>query len=574
MTEQNNRHTRKVTISRSGGHKAEPADTTHSGRRVVAVRLRNDSEQKPRPLDVLSGAVEALKPQVPPAEDNSPEADQLVETEVNTDSEEAAAVEVAAENTVSEETAAEVPDEPLGTESADTAGDEPQKDSGEPADDAEDTAKACDYANSPSADETDADPSADGQAVAEDACAEVQDITDGQPEDACVEADAPDDDPSGLEETADQSDEPADDRTESEETADDSAQPEMAAAEAPDNDEGDTAFVICDVMSASVTEGGSDTPAAEDEPSDNTYDEAGFAADGEEADNGGESEDDEEYDADEDDEPEDVPSRYVPEKWYIPQRWADIGLPRKIVMGLSVALFLFSCLPLFVGVLSPGMLPPVMIAAFFFLCALYWPLIDSCETTWGNVLIAVVAVCVLAGVTYLSFVSGKMISASTNTLPENRSDVTVVVLGCKIRGDQPSRMLKARLDTAGEFLLEHPQAHCIVTGGMGADEEYPEALVMKNYLVDMGVSPMRIVMETKSTSTLENITNAAAMAEQYNCHERFLIVTDRFHQYRAMRTANNLGIVSYALNVETEWYLVMPYWFREMVAVTRDWLTT
>ena len=64
------------------------------------------------------------------------------------------------------------------------------------------------------------------------------------------------------------------------------------------------------------------------------------------------------------------------------------------------------------------------------------------------------------------------------------------------------------------------------------------------------------------------------MAEQYNCHERFLIATDRFHQYRAMRTANNLGIVSYALNVETEWYLVMPYWFREMVAVTRDWLTT
>jgi len=569
VADQNNRHTRKVTISRSGGHKSEPADTTaHSGRRVVAVRLRNDSEQKPRPLDVLSEAAEAMKPQAPLAEDISPEADQPVDTEVNTDSEEAAAVEDAAEDTVEAETAGKS-DEPLDTDAADAAEDEPQEDIGEPADDssepeeaaddAEDTpeadedapAEACgstedtadsDDADGLSADASDAEPSADGLDTGEDACVEVQDAAGEQSDGDAAE-------PDSVVSERDEETIPA------------------------DNDEGDTAVVICDVMSARITEEGSDAPAAEDESPDDTYDESVYAADGDEADNGGESEDDEEYDTDEDDDPEEAPSRSVPEKWYIPQRWADIGLPRKIVMGLSVALFLFSCLPLFVGVLSPGMLPPMMIAAFFFLCALYWPLIDSCETTWGNVLIAVVAVCVLAGVTYLSFVSGKMISASTNTLPEDRSDVTVVVLGCKIRGDQPSRMLKARLDTAGEFLLEHPQAHCIVTGGMGADEEYPEALVMKNYLADMGVSPMRIVMETKSTSTLENITNAAAMAEQYNCHERFLIVTDRFHQYRAMRTANDLGIVSYALNVETEWYLVMPYWFREMAAVTRDWLT-
>ena len=152
--------------------------------------------------------------------------------------------------------------------------------------------------------------------------------------------------------------------------------------------------------------------------------------------------------------------------------------------------------------------------------------------------------------------------------------MTVVVLGCKIHGDRPSRMLHARLEAAAEFLLEHPQSHCIVTGGQGADEDYPEAYVMKNYLVDKGISPMRIVTESRSTSTLENITFSAEMAEIYNCHERFLIVTDRFHQYRAMRTANDLGIVSYALNVETAWYLAMPYWFREMAAITRDWITS
>jgi len=260
-------------------------------------------------------------------------------------------------------------------------------------------------------------------------------------------------------------------------------------------------------------------------------------------------------------------------KWYIPQNWKDITILRKLIMAASVVLALFSILPLFVGVLSPGILPPLCIAAFFFICALYWPLIDGCESTWGNVVIAVVAVCVMAGITYLSFVSGKMISASANTLREDRSDVTVVVLGCKVNGDQPSRMLKARLDTALTFLLDHPQAHCIVTGGKGADEEFHEAFVMKKYLVEKGVSPMRIIMEDASTSTLENINYSAELAEEYNCHERFLIVTDRFHQYRAMSAANDLGIVTYALNVETVWYLAMPYWFREMAAITRDWLT-
>lgn len=261
----------------------------------------------------------------------------------------------------------------------------------------------------------------------------------------------------------------------------------------------------------------------------------------------------------------------IPQK-VIPQKWKDIGPVRRAVMILSVALILLSILPMFVGIMCPGILPPVCMALFFFFCALYWPLIEQCESMKGNIIIGIVAVCILAGVSYMAFVSGKMISASTNTLKNNTSEVTVIVLGCKIKGDRPSLMLEARLEEAAEFLLEHPQAHCIVTGGQGPDEKYPEAQVMKNYLVEKGVSPMRIIMESTSTSTLENITNAAALAQKYHCHDRFMIATDRFHQYRAMTIANDLGMVSYALNVETAWYLAMPYWFREIAAITRDWI--
>lgn len=259
--------------------------------------------------------------------------------------------------------------------------------------------------------------------------------------------------------------------------------------------------------------------------------------------------------------------------WYIPQPFKEISIPRKLVMGGALALFIFSLLPLFVGVFTVGIIPMVCIAAFFFLCALYWDVIVGSEKLWVNAIIGVVAVLVLAGTCYLAFVSGKMISASAHGLPEDYSKVTVVVLGCKINGDRPSRMLKARLDVAAEFLLANPGVNCIVTGGKGEDEDYPEAYIMKKYLEEKGVSSLRIITEETSTSTDENVGFALKMAETYNCYKSLLIVTDRFHQYRAIRAANDLGAAAYALNTETVWYLAVPYWFREMACITRDWLT-
>ena len=63
--------------------------------------------------------------------------------------------------------------------------------------------------------------------------------------------------------------------------------------------------------------------------------------------------------------------------------------------------------------------------------------------------------------------------------PQQTGEATVVVLGCKVNGEEPSLMLRRRLECAMEYLAENPQADCVVSGGMGDNESYTEAHVMQ-----------------------------------------------------------------------------------------------
>lgn len=254
------------------------------------------------------------------------------------------------------------------------------------------------------------------------------------------------------------------------------------------------------------------------------------------------------------------------------QPFREMSRIRQIIIVLSIMLFVYAIFPIFLGVVSVGIIPIALIAWFFFTAALLWNHIEGCKSRALNTVFAVIAVVVALGIVGMAFISGKMIGASLHTLPEEENEVTVVVLGCRVKGDRPSLMLENRLRTAADYLLKNPQAHCIVTGGQGEDEEIAEAVIMKNYLLAAGVSEERILVEKKSTSTVENLEFAAKLIDKYNCYENVVIVSDRFHQYRASLAASDAGIDAYAMPCETAWYLVGHYWFREMAGIAQIWL--
>lgn len=165
--------------------------------------------------------------------------------------------------------------------------------------------------------------------------------------------------------------------------------------------------------------------------------------------------------------------------------------------------------------------------------------------------------------------TGCMIHAANRTPAK---DSTLVVLGCKTYGDRPSIMLATRLDAAYEYLMKHPEAVCVVSGGQGADEPISEGAFMYRYLVNKGIAPERIYPEVESTSTRENLLFSKAIIEKEGLNPRIAIVTNEYHEYRASMVAEALGMEHSAVSANTPWWLFPTYYVRELYGILYEWV--
>ena len=144
----------------------------------------------------------------------------------------------------------------------------------------------------------------------------------------------------------------------------------------------------------------------------------------------------------------------------------------------------------------------------------------------------------------------------------------VIVLGCQVRRDGPSLMLRRRLDAACSYLSADTKADCIVSGGKGDNEHISEAEAMYEALVNDGISENRITKEDKSSSTYENLLFSKQILEDSGKPLRIAIVTDGFHQWRARLQAESFGYDVKCVSAATPWYLVPVYWVREWFALS------
>ena len=147
-------------------------------------------------------------------------------------------------------------------------------------------------------------------------------------------------------------------------------------------------------------------------------------------------------------------------------------------------------------------------------------------------------------------------------------DATLVVLGCQVNGTRPSLMLSRRLDSAGKWLISHPDSCCVVSGGKGSNEDISEAQCMYDYLVSKGISPERIYREENSVNTEENIAFSKEVIEENGLSPEMAIVTDGFHQMRASLIASRMGCRCGAVNADTPFHLAANFTTREIMAVT------
>lgn len=117
--------------------------------------------------------------------------------------------------------------------------------------------------------------------------------------------------------------------------------------------------------------------------------------------------------------------------------------------------------------------------------------------------------------------------------------------------------------------MKYPETLCIATGGQGGDEPTTEALAEKNSLIDMGIEADRVYLENSSHNTRENFENAMEIAKDEKLGTEFLVVTQEFHMFRALKLAEEAGFEAHSLAVRSDPLLYPGYYGRELLSLTK-----
>lgn len=248
---------------------------------------------------------------------------------------------------------------------------------------------------------------------------------------------------------------------------------------------------------------------------------------------------------------------------------------RNALMAVSAFFTVWFIIPVvFSGIVNIGNVTGIVLFSLLFIAFLKADKLGTILTKLkskksGKVFLSVVSVIVSAVILVAGIETVFMVSAAIKT-PEPES--TVVVLGCRVYGERPSRMMVARLKAAMKYLEENPESACILSGGQGADEDISEAECMYRYLVTNGISPDRLYKEDKSTSTRENLAFSNEIIEREGLNPDIAIATNEFHEYRAQQIAKALGLDSGAASGVTEIWVLPTYYVRELYGILYEWI--
>ncbi|HEX5564197.1 MAG TPA: YdcF family protein, partial [Sporosarcina sp.] len=142
-----------------------------------------------------------------------------------------------------------------------------------------------------------------------------------------------------------------------------------------------------------------------------------------------------------------------------------------------------------------------------------------------------------------------------------------IILGAKVNGETPSLTLRYRLEKALSYAETYPDVKFILSGGQGQDEDIAEGEAMRRYLTENGVEEERLLLETESTSTYENLLYSKRMLPENV--SGVTIITSDFHLARARMIADSLGLETDALPAKTPQSVEAKHHIRERLALIK-----
>lgn len=188
-----------------------------------------------------------------------------------------------------------------------------------------------------------------------------------------------------------------------------------------------------------------------------------------------------------------------------------------------------------------------------------------------------VGLLVLSSVIILAFVSVLIINAHVKSSVKDRIVAVdeaallnadcILILGAGVWGNgRPSHMLEDRLLQGIELYNRGASDRLLMSGDHGR-KEYDEVNAMKQFAIDRGIISEHIFMDHAGFSTYESLYRARDIFEA----RKIIIVTQKYHMYRALYIAEKLGLEAYGVASDPRRYAGQEFReLREILARVKD----
>ncbi|MBR4230607.1 MAG: YdcF family protein [Bacilli bacterium] len=168
------------------------------------------------------------------------------------------------------------------------------------------------------------------------------------------------------------------------------------------------------------------------------------------------------------------------------------------------------------------------------------------------------------------FVKIKTTKYISDNLPSSKKYDYIIVLGSAVYNGKPRAILEARLKKAIDLYQKGVASKILMTGDH-KDDGYNEVDVMKNYAIENGVAEDDIILDHLGLSTYDSIYRAINIFQI----KKAVIVSQKYHLYRAIYIAKAYGIDAYGVWSETtNDRLQIIREIREILARDKDYIKT
>jgi vancomycin permeability regulator SanA len=191
---------------------------------------------------------------------------------------------------------------------------------------------------------------------------------------------------------------------------------------------------------------------------------------------------------------------------------------------------------------------------------------------------AIIKICFLgtAGLAVLLFINLYVVGTTKGRIltVDKASELDadcILVLGAGVHPNgNPSNMLEDRLLRGIELYDENAAGKLLMSGDHGR-VSYDEVNTMKEFAIDKGVPSSDVFMDHAGFSTYESMYRARDIFKA----KKVIIVTQKYHLYRALYSAKKLGLDAWGVASDQRTYYGQSYRdAREILARSKDFLIT